>query len=153
MADITTLAKHIKSTSSITDKDLDFINLIHAVDIESDLLKSNKKTVIFTVNDSNNYTVKFSTLSEFKSYVKAWEQAANLYSDKQHAGVFSFLKRNLKRWCTSLQITQSLTKSKGNEHILRFKFKNSDTTIVLPMNAVKAYVKILRKIQYNYNKL
>ena len=84
--ELATAARGIKATGKLTDKDINFLSLVHRVDIESDVMKSSKKSVIFTMNGSGG-EVRFANLREFKSYVKAWEQASVLCGASEGKGV------------------------------------------------------------------
>lgn len=160
--DLIKAAKSIKTTGGITEKDIDFLSLVHTVDIESDLVKSNRKSVTLTMTGSGG-EVRFASIREFRAYVRAWEQAEALYgqanSSKGKFALLVLLKRTLKKWCDSFIVTQALTSTKAsattrkNEQMIKFRFKGSGRLITMPANAVPSYVKVLRKLLANYNAL
>lgn len=159
MADkLATVARGIKATGKLTDKDVSFLSLVHRVGIESDVMKGNKKTVTFTMNGSGG-EVKFANLKEFKSYVKAWEQASALCgASEEKFAILLLLKRALKRWCDSFIVQSELTSSKASarkkDQTVKFRFKGtSGALITMPVTAVASYVKVLKKVLASYSKL
>lgn len=158
--ELATAARGIKATGKLTDKDISFLSLVHRVDIESDVMKGNKKTVTFTMNGSGSGgEVKFANLKEFKSYVKAWEQASALCgASEEKFAVLLLLKRALKKWCDSFIVQSELTSSKASarkkEQTVKFRFKGtSGALITMPVTAVASYVKVLKKVLADYSKL
>lgn len=161
MADkLATAARGIKATGKLTDKDINFLSLVHRVNIESDVMKSSKKTVTFTMNGSGSSgEVQFANLKEFKSYVKAWEQASALCdASGEKFAILLLLKRALKRWCDSFIVQSELTSSKASARkqgqTVKFRFKGtSGALITMPVSAVASYVKVLKKVLASYSKL
>lgn len=156
--ELATAARGIKATGKLTDKDVNFLSLVHRVDIESDVMKGNKKAVIFTMNGSGG-EVRFANLREFKSYVKAWEQASVLCGASEgKLAILLLLRRALRRWCESFIVQSELTSSKASarkkEQTVKFRFKGaSGALITMPASAVASYVKVLKKVLADYSKL
>ena len=158
-----TQSRKVGSGLRFKDEDIAFLDIIHKVDINADLIKSNKKYLSFTIDKtSKEPEVTFKGLGEFKSYVKAWEQVSDLYSNASGSNakfmLMNVLKRSLRRWCSSFAVSYRFTdggNKKNSTNEIKFKFKGSDTkaTIVMPTAAMPAYVKILKKLLANYNKL
>lgn len=158
--ELATAARGIKATGKLTDKDINFLSLVHRVDIESDVMKSSKKSVIFTMNGSGSGgEVRFANLREFKSYVKAWEQASVLCGASEgKLAILLLLRRALRRWCESFIVQSELTSSKASarkkEQTVKFRFKGaSGALITMPASAVASYVKVLKKVLADYSKL
>lgn len=160
---LVTLSSKIGSGSNFMDNDIKFLDVIHKVDVNADLVKSNKKYLSFTIDkESKEPEVTFKGISEFKSYVKAWKQVSSLYNNISGSSakfaLMNLLKRSLRRWCSSFVVTYRFKGSGRTEdpkNEVRFKFKGSDVkaTIVMPAAAIPAYTKILEKLLANYNKL
>ena len=160
---LVTWSKKVGSGLRFNDEDIIFLDIIHKVDVNADLAKSNKKYLSFTIDKaSKEPEVTFKGLSEFKSYVKAWEQVSSIYSNASGSTakfmLMNILKRTLRRWCSSFVITYRFTdggNKKDPTNEVKFKFKGSDTkaTIIMPAAAIPAYAKILKKLLANYNKL
>ena len=145
--ELATAARGIKATGKLTDKDVNFLSLVHRVDIESDVMKGNKKAVIFTMNGSGG-EVRFANLREFKSYVKAWEQASVLCGASE----------GKRRWCDSFIVQSELTSSKASarkkEQTVKFRFRGTGGALItMPVSAVASYVKVLKKVLADYSKL
>lgn len=156
--ELATAARGIKATGKLTDKDINFLSLVHRVDIESDVMKGSKKAVTFTMNGSGG-EVRFANLREFKSYVKAWEQASALCGASEgKLAILLLLRRALKRWCDSFIVQSELTSSKASarkkEQTVKFRFRGTGGALItMPVTAVASYVKVLKKVLASYSKL
>lgn len=148
----------------IAKGDLDFLNLIHTVDVETDVMRPHASTMIFTAAGREQGEVRFKNVSEFKSYVGAWREIEALYNRStgkplSFFDIMKLLKRKLRRWCKSFTVAAPITQTdakkdyKGSRKIITFVFKggDSDTRIVLEgTQSISRYCRILDKLLKQY---
>lgn len=146
--------------AKITKDDLDFLNLIHTVGVDTDVMRPHASILIFTAVGRGKGKVSFKNVSEFKSYVGAWREIEAIYNRSTSKplsffDVMKLLRRKLRRWCKSFTITAPVTSTdtKDSEKIITFVFKGGDssTRIVLPgAQSISCYCRVLDKLLKQY---
>lgn len=150
--------------TKITKDDLDFLNLIHTVGVDTDVMRPHASTLIFTAVGRGKGKVSFKSVSEFKSYVGAWREIEAIYNRSTGKplpffDVMKLLRRKLRRWCKSFTITAPVTSADAKDDyrdaskIITFVFKggDSDTRIVLPgAQSISCYCRVLDKLLKQY---
>lgn len=156
----TAASKAGDASTRITKGDLDFLNLIHTVGVDTDVMRPHASTLIFTAVGRGKGKVSFKSVPEFKSYVGAWREIEAIYNCSTGKplpffDVMKLLKRKLRRWCKSFTITAPVTSAdvKDEEKIITFVFKGGDssTRIVLPgAQSIGCYCRVLDKLLKQY---